>query len=135
MLVEFCTEKFIIVDLLLVFVLRILLAIFLSISLAAAENDFDFHKKSGSSLSAKVDGIVEQLKGRPYLAFPLGEGQLGKFDQRPLYRWDGFDCQTFVEVVLAAVFANDCADMLNNVIKLRYFGSHRVNYLFRNHFF
>lgn len=40
-------------------------------------------------------------KQGPYLLEPLGEGKAALFNQKPLYRLDGFDCTTFVETILA----------------------------------
>lgn len=44
---------------------------------------------------------VTPLLGLPYVASPCGEGPNARFDQRPLYRDDAFDCVTFVNTVLA----------------------------------
>ncbi|MFQ6778370.1 MAG: N-acetylmuramoyl-L-alanine amidase-like domain-containing protein [Alphaproteobacteria bacterium] len=68
--------------------------------------------------------IGEQYLGKPYTESPLGEEKFPDTD--PLFREDGFDCQTFVETSLA----NKNIKKLN---KIRYKNSN-VDFLSRNHF-
>ena len=63
--------------------------------------------------------------GRPYVADPLGEG--AGYDADPLIRTDAFDCQTYVETVLA------CGDV-TRLTKIRYAGG-VADFAHRNHFF
>lgn len=45
--------------------------------------------------------LSEALLNKPYQSEPLGEGEQGQFNQEPLYRFDSFDCETYVNTVLA----------------------------------
>jgi hypothetical protein len=63
---------------------------------------------------------------------PLGEGSAGRFDQDPLYRFDKFDCTTFVETITALSLSNNKNDFINQMNKLRYKNG-EVSYQTRNH--
>lgn len=56
---------------------------------------------AGAGAKVSVVEYSTQLLGTPYMASPLGEGSPDAYDPDPLIRFDGFDCQTFVETVLA----------------------------------
>ena len=64
---------------------------------------------------------------------PLGEGPSGKFDKDPLYRFDLFDCTTYVETVLALSVSNNFHEFKSNINEIRY-EEGRISYLDRNHF-
>lgn len=64
---------------------------------------------------------------------PLGEGQNGEFDRDPLYRFDMFDCTTFIETILGMSVSNDLREFEKNIIEIRY--AHSIpNFIERNHF-
>ncbi|WP_374029656.1 N-acetylmuramoyl-L-alanine amidase-like domain-containing protein [Bdellovibrio bacteriovorus] len=69
----------------------------------------------------------------PYLVEPLGEGRNGEISQSPLYRFDGFDCTTFVETVLALSFAKSPEEFKETINRIRYKDG-VVSYETRNHF-
>lgn len=69
----------------------------------------------------------------PYLVDPLGEGDEGDFSKGPLYRFDAFDCTTFVETVLALTLADSPEDFRMRINQIRY-KEGVVSYLSRNHF-
>lgn len=69
----------------------------------------------------------------PYIVAPLGEGPTGEFEKGPLYRFDGFDCTTFVETVLALARAESSSEFLSTLNQIRY-REGRVAYENRNHF-
>jgi hypothetical protein len=71
--------------------------------------------------------------GRPYLLGACGEGELGEFDQSPLYRTDGFDCVTYVNMVLAVCMADDLAQFKQISLALNYYKSN-PSFLTRFHF-
>jgi hypothetical protein len=64
---------------------------------------------------------------------PLGEGEQGRYDQDPLYRFDTFDCTTFVETVVSLALTQDVNAFENNMDLIRYENG-EVDYLKRNHF-
>jgi hypothetical protein len=64
---------------------------------------------------------------------PLGEGESGRYDQDPLYRFDAFDCTTFVETVVSLALTHDVNAFENKMDEIRYENG-EVDYLKRNHF-
>jgi hypothetical protein len=71
--------------------------------------------------------------GQPYMNGALGEGKNGEFDQNPLYRFDAFDCMTYVSTVLALLNANDLQEFKKMIEKINYQDG-LVSYQNRNHF-
>lgn len=69
----------------------------------------------------------------PYIVDPLGEGQGGDVSQGPLYRFDGFDCTTFVETVLALSLSATPEQFRQRMNQIRYKDA-VVSYQTRNHF-
>ncbi len=64
---------------------------------------------------------------------PLGEGEMGRYDQDPLYRFDAFDCTTYVETVVSLALTQDVNAFESKMDEIRYENSD-VDYLKRNHF-
>ncbi len=85
------------------------------------------------ALSARIAHISEQFLGKPYLLGALGEGPTGTFDQAPLFRTDAFDCETFVDTVLALALTNNPEKEPQLINQIRYQNAH-ISFLFRNHF-
>jgi hypothetical protein len=81
----------------------------------------------------KVAMISEKFIKKPYLLFALGEGKDGAFNQLPLYRTDAFDCETFVDTVLALSYAKDLSSFQEHINAIRY-ADGTPNFLTRNHF-
>lgn len=124
--------------------------LFLSVnSLSYAFCDFNTSKKQ---TNLEINTIFKQLKqhpqpnigeklkfissfwlGRPYLLYCLGEGERGEFDQRPLYRTDGFDCETLVDTTLAVANSKDLKTFNKAIIDIRYH-DHKADFIHRNHF-
>lgn len=73
------------------------------------------------------------LLNTPYLDGALGEGIDGKYDQNPLYRFDYFDCETFVDTVMALALAKNLPDFRNKINQIRY-RQGNVSFTQRNHF-
>ncbi len=65
---------------------------------------------SASSVNSFIIKNSESFLGSPYLLSPLGEGK--GIDADPLYRFDKFDCLTFVETVLAKSYADFATEQL-----------------------
>ena len=61
--------------------------------------------KPKANLAQRIDAISAQFLGKPYLLGALGEGEQGYYDSSPLYRTDAFDCETYVDTVLALIIS------------------------------
>ena len=75
------------------------------------------------SFSDIILNVSHEFLGRPYALGPLGEGE--GIDADPLYRFDKFDCLTFVETVLAQSYTQ------NSTASFRTPSDYRDNY-FKN---
>lgn len=95
--------------------------------------DGSFKKVKGKTLVSRVESASLSLLGQPYLDFPLGEGPGAEFDQGPLFRFDGFDCTTFVETTLALATSKKASEFENRLKKIRYRGN-KISFEQRNHF-
>ena len=73
------------------------------------------------------------LLNTPYLEGALGEGVNGRYDQNPLYRFDYFDCETYVDTVMALALAKNLPDFTNKINQIRY-KQGNVSFIQRNHF-
>lgn len=111
----------------------------LSISLAFAgpreeAQDILAHFSQESSVQKRLELMSKTFIGFPYgKGGPLGEGENGRYDQDPLYRFDAFDCTTFVETIMALALARDVNEFESILDKIRYQDG-IVDYLKRNHF-
>jgi hypothetical protein len=92
---------------------------------------FIFFSFNSYAANHSIDEISAEFLNKPYQLDPIGEG-----GQKPLYRFDRFDCQTYVETVLALILS-DNADNLEQfqriLLDLRYSNS-IPDYFTRNHF-
>lgn len=70
---------------------------------------------------------------KPYEFNALGEGKYGEFDDYPLYRTDTFDCETYVDTLIALDLATDLQSFKDIMIKIRYKNGN-VSFVDRNHF-
>lgn len=52
---------------------------------------------------------------KPYISQPLGEGE-----DAPRFRFDGFDCMTYVETCLALAMSEWSGEILKNLDRIRY---------------
>ena len=82
---------------------------------------------------ARVVYFSQLFLGVPYLAGSLGEGESGIFDQSPQYRFDYFDCLTYVNTVLALAYASNAAEFNARLVQLNYYDA-EPDYLKRFHF-
>lgn len=86
------------------------------------------------SLHNRLDAFSKMFIGLPYgKGGPLGEGPEGKYDQDPLYRFDTFDCTTYVETIMALALSNDVEEFEKKLNLIRYKNG-IVDYMTRNHF-
>ena len=85
------------------------------------------------TISARITYISAQFLGKPYELGALGEGKDGDYDQFPLSRTDAFDCETYVDTVLALALAHDTASFHHYINQIRYKNG-QVSFITRNHF-
>lgn len=113
--------------------LRWLFLLLLPVQLIAADVFKELPKLSAYSTDQKIIHWANQFRGLPYgKGGPLGEGKKGRFDQDPLYRFDTFDCTTFVETVTALSLSENKEEFLKHLLSLRYKDG-EVSYQTRNH--
>lgn len=87
-----------------------------------------------TSVSKRLDIFSAYFLSLPYgVNGPLGEGPDGRFDQDPLYRFDTFDCTTYVETIMSLAISNSVQEFEILLNKIRYEDG-IVDYLKRNHF-
>ena len=79
----------------------------------------DFQKLS--SVSDRIGYLSHYFLGKPYLANPQGEGDDAEFDTAPLYRFDGFDCVTYVNNILALALSRDFAEFQKKLLQINYY--------------
>lgn len=91
------------------------------------------HSKPHQSLSDRIGFISEAFLKKPYELGALGEGPGGDYDQYPLYRTDAFDCETYVDTVLALAFASNTSSFERYIEQIRYKNG-QVSFITRNHF-
>lgn len=90
-------------------------------------------KLSRLPLAQRIDYFSQRLLGKPYLLGALGEGVAGQFDQNPLYRFDAFDCLTYVNTVLALSLSMSVNEFKSNMLRLNYHCA-EPRYVNRHHF-
>ena len=83
-------------------------------------------------LDERLDRASAAFLGLPYKDDAVGEGRTGAFDRRPVFRLDGFDCQTYVEVSLALAAARSGREFRALVLALRY-QQGKIDFSVRNH--
>lgn len=86
-----------------------------------------------TSVPARIQYFSQLFLNKPYALTALGEGKNAEFDQAPLYRFDAFDCLTYVETVLALAFSDSTAQFKHRINHIRYEHG-KVGYLQRHHF-
>jgi hypothetical protein len=89
--------------------------------------------KPKMDMPERITLISARLLGIPYQLGALGEGNEGHYDQAPLYRIDAFDCETYVDTVLALALAGDPKTFRQCIRQIRYRDGH-VSFIDRNHF-
>lgn len=89
--------------------------------------------KPNTSMVDRITWISAQFKGRSYLLGSLGEGPNARYDQYPRYRTDAFDCDTYVNTVLALALGSSL-ETFQQCLKYTRYQEGKVTYLKRNHF-
>lgn len=125
-----------------------------AVSSARADVKFYLHQFINvRQLSAdqQIETIITQLLDTPYRNIgAMGEGdwqpkasiyQPGAvhLDQDPVYRLDGLDCQTFVQLTLAFLHSTNLNEFDRNIINIAYgavdaHSTDKIHYYNRNHF-
>lgn len=120
--------------------LAVLYFLFIPLSLAdnQVSNEDEVAKQllslnRGYSIQQRIEIQSATLLNTPYLEGALGEGSNGIYDQKPLYRFDYFDCETYVDTVMALALAKDLQDFRNKINQIRY-KQGNVSFTQRNHF-
>lgn len=85
------------------------------------------------SMVNRIDWFSKHFSGLAYELGSLGEGADSPYDQFPLYRTDAFDCDTYVNTVLALALANSLPSFQQCIKQLRYKDG-KATYINRNHF-
>ncbi|WP_428411298.1 N-acetylmuramoyl-L-alanine amidase-like domain-containing protein [Legionella sp.] len=85
------------------------------------------------SMTARIDWISKYFLGVPYVLGSLGEGPKARYDQFPQYRVDAFDCDTYVNTIVALALANSLPSFKQCMQKMRY-SNGKVSYIQRTHF-
>lgn len=88
---------------------------------------------NNSSMSERLDWFSKHFKGSVYVLGSLGEGESGRYDQFPRYRTDAFDCDTYVNTMLALALSNSLLGFQQCINELRYKNG-KVSYINRDHF-
>lgn len=107
-------------------------------------NAFASPREEAQDILTRFEGYQAQttrldLFSRAFLSLPygkggpLGEGEQGRYDQDPLYRFDTFDCTTFVETIVSLALSKDVDQFEAQMDNIRYENG-EVDYLKRNHF-
>lgn len=85
------------------------------------------------SICERIDYLSQLFLNKPYIANPQGEGSNGAFDVAPFYRFDGFDCVTFVSNILALAFSHDLQSFEKKLAQIDYYDS-KITFENRFHF-
>ncbi len=92
--------------------------------------------KSADNIKSQEDRInhfSHIFLNKSYQLGPLGEGSKGLFDRDPIFRFDAFDCTTYIETILALSLSSDSNEFLETIKAIRYSGN-SITYTQRNHF-
>ncbi len=85
------------------------------------------------TMAERLEIVSGHFLGKPYRLGALGEGKNARYDQSPLYRTDSFDCETFVDTVLAIALSNNMTEFKQTLRKIRY-QQGQIQFIKRNHF-
>lgn len=85
------------------------------------------------NITDRIADYSKYFLGQQYKLYPIGEGVYGKFDRKPLYRTDMFDCFSYVTFVLSLAESKNLAEFKTNYIKINYING-KVAFTNRYHF-
>ncbi|OGT27047.1 MAG: hypothetical protein A3I77_02345 [Gammaproteobacteria bacterium RIFCSPLOWO2_02_FULL_42_14] len=72
-------------------------------------------------MTNNIADISRSFLGKPYVAGAQGEGERGEFDRAPLFRFDAFDCVTYVNNVLALSLSHSPAEFEKKLLQINYY--------------
>lgn len=108
-----------------------------TLALASHRDEAILHLESLQNISSpgkRLELFSQKFLGLPYgKNGPLGEGGAARYDADPLYRFDTFDCTTFVESIISLALSQNVDEFEFNMNKIRY-ANGEVGFLTRNHF-
>ena len=84
-------------------------------------------------MPTRLNQISHYFLNKPYQNNALGEGFDARYDQGPLYQTDAFDCETYVDTVVAIALAPSFDTFPQCINRIRYKNS-QVSFITRNHF-
>jgi hypothetical protein len=84
-------------------------------------------------MPVRLNQISRYFLHAPYQDNALGEGPDAKYDQGPLYRSDKFDCETYIDTVIAIALAPHFDAFIQAIKHIRYQNG-EVAFITRNHF-
>lgn len=83
---------------------------------------------------ARLEQFSKNYLGLPYgYNGPLGEGATGRYDQDPLWRFDVYDCTTYVETMISLAHSATPEEFQSHMREIRYERG-VIDYFARNHF-
>lgn len=86
-----------------------------------------------NSMTERLDWFSSRFLDKVYILGSLGEGPNAYFDQFPRYRVDGFDCDTYVNTVMALALSDSLRSFQQCINQVRYKNG-SIAYIKRNHF-
>ena len=89
-----------------------------------------YEQSENVPLEEKMNRLSQTMMGLPYVLNGIGEGVYP--DKDPIFRFDNYDCLSFVEVVLAMSLSANSDEIEKILTDLRYHGD--IDYKNRNHF-
>ncbi len=84
-------------------------------------------------MSTRLNQISRYFLNKPYQYNALGEGPGACYDQGPLYRTDIFDCETYIDTVVAIALSSNFDTFTQCIKQIRYQDG-EVSFVKRNHF-
>ena len=102
-------------------------------NLAIKELYHTLNTMQNASMVERINWISNRFKGSIYLLGSLGEGPQARYDQFPTYRVDAFDCDTYVNTVLALALGTTL-ETFQQCLKFSRYKDGKQSYLNRNHF-
>ncbi|MDX2346941.1 MAG: DUF1460 domain-containing protein [Legionella sp.] len=84
-------------------------------------------------MPTRLNQISRYFLNKPFQYNALGEGPHADYDQGPLYRTDIFDCETYVDTVVAIALSPNFDAFTKCIQCIRYQDGH-VSFTTRNHF-
>jgi hypothetical protein len=88
---------------------------------------------STPTFPGRLERVIRDSVGTPYVDGPLGEGPYGTHDKDPLIDFTREDCVTSVEQWIATASAANYAELFDHLQRIRYKDG-RIDYESRNHF-